>query len=88
LFSITLINTQIAEHSSGDESYECKLCGKVKSNLLALERCTESHTDAQQLLEEETEVLKVHNKEVNEIQTIRQPEQNCAVCHTMLIDPD
>ena len=81
-------DTQIAENSSGDESYECKLCGKVKYNLLALERCTQSHIDAQQLLGEETEVLKVRNKEVNEIQTIRQPEQNCAICDTMLIDPD
>ena len=37
---------------------------------------------------EETEVLKVRNKEVNEMQTIGQPEQNCAVCNTMLIGPD
>ena len=33
-------------------------------------------------------MLKVRNKEGNEIQTIRQPEQNCAVWDTMLIDPD
>jgi hypothetical protein len=33
-------------------------------------------------------VLKVYNKKGNETQTIRQPEQNCAVCDTMLIDPD
>ena len=55
---------------------------------MTLEGCTESRTHAHQLLEEETEVLKVRIKEGNEIQTIRQPEQNCAVCDTMLIDPD
>jgi hypothetical protein len=79
---------QIAENPHGDEYYECKLCGKVKYNLLALEGRTQSRTHAQQLIEEETEVLKVRNKDGNEIQTIRQPEQNCAVCNTMLIDPD
>ena len=77
----------IAENSSENEYYKCKLCSKVKSNL-ALERGTQSHTHAQQLLEEETEVLKVCNKEGNEVQTIRQPEQNCAVCDARLIDQD
>ena len=62
--------------------------GKVKYNLLALDGCTQSRTHAQQLLEDEIEVLKVCNKEGNEIQTIRHPEQNCAVCDTRLIDPD
>jgi hypothetical protein len=78
---------QIAENSSENEYYKCKLCSNVKFNL-ALERGTQSHTHAQQLLEEETEVLKVYNKEGNEVQTIRQPEQNCAVCDARLIDPD
>ena len=86
--NLTEQEIQIAENSSGDECYECKLCSKVKYNLLALAGCTQSRTHAQQLLEEETEVLKVRNKEGNEIQTIRQPEQNCAVWDTMLIDPD
>jgi len=61
---------QIAGNSSGDEYYKCKLCSKVKYNLLALEGCTQSHTHAQQLLEDETEEFKVCNKEGNEIQTI------------------
>ncbi|CAC5397395.1 unnamed protein product [Mytilus coruscus] len=46
---------------NGEEYYECKLCCEAKkSSLLALKRCAQSNTHTQQLLEEETELLKEH----------------------------
>ncbi|CAC5425294.1 MLL4 [Mytilus coruscus] len=82
---LTQQEIQIAENSNGEDYYECKLCCEAKSSLLALKRCAQSNIHAQQLLEEETELLKVWNKD--ETSTNRQPEENCAVCDTMLIDP-
>ncbi|CAC5374322.1 unnamed protein product [Mytilus coruscus] len=69
-------------NSNGEDYYECKMCCEC---LLALKSCAQSNTHAQQLLEEETELLKVCNK--GETSTNSQPEENCAVCEIMLIDP-
>ncbi|CAC5402685.1 unnamed protein product [Mytilus coruscus] len=85
LTKLTQQEIQVAENSNGEEYYEFKLCCEAKSSLLALKRCTQSNTHAQQLLEEETELLKVCNKD--ETSTTRQPEENCAVCDTILTDP-
>ncbi|CAC5400211.1 MLL4 [Mytilus coruscus] len=82
---LTQQEIQIAENSNGEDYYECKLCCEAKSSLLALKRCAQSNTHAQQLLEEETELLKVCI--IDETSTNRQPEENYAVCDTMLMDP-
>ncbi|CAC5405645.1 unnamed protein product [Mytilus coruscus] len=82
---LTQQEIQIAENSNGEHYYKCKLCCEAKSSLLALKRCAQSNTHAQQLLEEETELLKVCNKD--ETSTNSQPEENCAVLDTLLIYP-
>jgi len=67
----------VAENSKADEHYECKICREANMN--SLEE-NQDQTQAQQLLDEETELMKVDN--VNE-QTPNTPPtniQNCAVC--------
>jgi formate hydrogenlyase subunit 6/NADH:ubiquinone oxidoreductase subunit I len=40
--------------------YECEICGEANMNILALEE-NQDRTQAQQLLDEETELMKIDN---------------------------
>lgn len=50
----------VAENSKADEHYECEICGEANMNILALEE-NQDRTQAQQLLDEETELMKIDN---------------------------
>ncbi|VDI32923.1 Hypothetical predicted protein [Mytilus galloprovincialis] len=80
------LEIQMAENSNGDEYYECKLCIAAKSNILALEGSTQSHTNAQLLLTEETEAKRGYN--TDETLDTSPEEQNCTVCDNILMDPE
>ena len=68
----------VAENSKADEHYECKICKEANMNILVLED-DQDRTQAQQLLDEETELMKIDT--VSE-ETPNTPTniQNCAVC--------
>ncbi|CAC5409621.1 unnamed protein product [Mytilus coruscus] len=80
------LEIQRAENSKSDNYYECKLCVASKSNLLALEGSTQSGTNTQLLLTEETEAKRGYNTE--ETPDTSPEEQNCTVCDNTLMDPE
>lgn len=81
---------QIAENSNDDDLYECKICRdtKSKSKMRAIAGNMSSCTQAKQLLNEETEVMKSHDVAPDDTRNTDEYVQICAICDNGIINPN